>query len=304
MPGRWWQCLDAKHRKDWLLSRIALFLQDFFQEQFLSHKAVRGCVFFFIIASLWLEMVILMFHLFPLKAVYDERCLSVSADREIWATRVRLLPTQSAVLPRPGWMSVGVTGPDASLPPHRQSLCWHHSAGSCCGLCRLVVGGVAVVVTFFISLCVLWSLWPVLSGCWWCCCCCHIITALCQSLCVVVVVACIVWVLVVLLLLSHPSSVSVCCGCWLLCLVAGGVAAVLERKVVCISVGGGGGGIIHVKTLLKTLFVDLLLLLSHPPSVSVCCGCCGLCCLVVGGVAVGGLVCIRIFEKNCCKVTP
>ena len=126
-----------------------------------------------------------------------------------------------------GGVAVVVT----SLLPQCQCLCWHHSAGLCCGRCGLncmLVGGVAVVVTSFISLCVLLSLWTVWVGCRWCCCCCHIITVLCQSLCgvlvgcwccccchilhrslcAVIVVACIVWVLVVLLLLSYPSSVS------------------------------------------------------------------------------------------------
>ena len=97
--------------------------------------------------------------------------------------------------------------------PSPVSVCRCH-----CGLYCLGVGGAAVVVTSFTSLCVPLSLWPVLSGCWWCCCCCHIL---------------------------HQS---LCCGSWPLCWVAGGVAAVLKRKVVCFSVVCGDG-IIHVKTL-------------------------------------------------------
>ena len=121
------------------------------------------------------------------------------------------------------------------------------SVSVCCGRCGpywLVVGGVAVVVTSFISLCVPLSLWPVLSGCWWCCCCCHILH---QSLCAVVIVACIVWVLVVLLLLSHPSSVSllwfmaIMLGCWWCCC--------CSQKKGCVLFSGLGDGIIHVKTL-------------------------------------------------------
>ena len=85
-----------------------------------------------------------------------------------------------------GGVAVVVT----SLLPQCQCLCWHHSAGLCCGrcgLCCMLVGGVAVVVTSFISLCVL-SLWTVLHVGWWCSCCCHILH---QSLCVVVIVVCV-----------------------------------------------------------------------------------------------------------------